>query len=220
MSDGNRNTKVTFLLIVFAVILFSPGPFAILFLIIGAIGHICFNKKIEQESPDFSQERNALFLFFCQLLGVLVPDILFYNLPAHVSQGAHVVAVAPEMAAPEVMVSDFWMCCKEHLCAVSFQILYDICRSMLWLEAYQQMDMIRHNFHFLDTDFFHLGQLQQDIFHLICQLRCRKSRVSVPRYPDQMVMEIINIITLINSSGNSFFLLHVLSLLCLDYTML
>lgn len=54
-----------------------------------------FNKKIEQESPDFSQERNALFLFFCQLLGVLVPDILFYNLLAHVSQGAHVVAVAP-----------------------------------------------------------------------------------------------------------------------------
>ena len=55
----------------------------------------CFNKKIEQESPDFSQERNALFLFFCQLLGILVPDILFYNLLAHVSQGAHVVAVAP-----------------------------------------------------------------------------------------------------------------------------
>lgn len=50
-------------------------------------------KKIEQESPDFSQERNALFSFFCQLLGVLVSDILFCNLLAHVPQGAHVVAV-------------------------------------------------------------------------------------------------------------------------------
>ena len=54
-----------------------------------------FNKKIEQESPDFSQERNALFLFLYQLLSVLVPDVLFYNLFAHVSQSTHVVTVAP-----------------------------------------------------------------------------------------------------------------------------
>lgn len=27
-----------------------------------------FNKKLEQESPDFSQERNALFLFFISYL--------------------------------------------------------------------------------------------------------------------------------------------------------
>ena len=74
------------------------------------IRRLKFNKKIEQESPDFSQERNALFLFFCQLLGILVPDILFYNFLAHVSQSAHVVAVAPQMAAPEVVVLDFWMC--------------------------------------------------------------------------------------------------------------
>lgn len=53
-----------------------------------------FNKKFEQESPDFSQERNALFVLY-QLLGILVPDILFCNLFAHVSQGAHVVTVAP-----------------------------------------------------------------------------------------------------------------------------
>lgn len=45
MNDGNKNTKVTLLLIVFAVIFFSPGPFVILFLIIGAIGHICFKTK-------------------------------------------------------------------------------------------------------------------------------------------------------------------------------
>lgn len=54
-----------------------------------------FNKKLEQESPDFSQERNALFLFLYQLLSVLVPDVLFYNLFAHVSQSTHVVTVAP-----------------------------------------------------------------------------------------------------------------------------
>ena len=45
MNDGNKNTKVTLSLIVFAVIFFSPGPFVILFLIIGAIGHICFKAK-------------------------------------------------------------------------------------------------------------------------------------------------------------------------------
>ena len=52
------------------------------------------NKKFEQESPDFSQERNALFVLY-QLLGILVPDVLFYNLFAHVSQSTHVVTVAP-----------------------------------------------------------------------------------------------------------------------------
>ena len=55
----------------------------------------CFNKKLEQESPDFSQERNALFLFLYQLLSVLVPDVLFYNLFAHIPQSTHVVTVAP-----------------------------------------------------------------------------------------------------------------------------
>ena len=54
-----------------------------------------FNKKLEQESPDFSQERNALFLFLYQLLSVLVPDVLFYNLFAHIPQSTHVVTVAP-----------------------------------------------------------------------------------------------------------------------------
>ena len=53
-----------------------------------------FNKKLEQESPDFSQERNALFVLY-QLLGILVPDVLFYNLFAHISQSTHVVTVAP-----------------------------------------------------------------------------------------------------------------------------
>ena len=58
---------------------------------------LIFQLKFEQESPDFSQERNALFLFLFlyQLLSVLVPDVLFYNLFAHISQSTHVVTVAP-----------------------------------------------------------------------------------------------------------------------------
>ena len=51
--------------------------------------------KFEQESSDFSQERNALFLFLYQLLSVLVPDVLLYNLFAHIPQSTHVVTVAP-----------------------------------------------------------------------------------------------------------------------------
>lgn len=58
MSDRNRNTKVTFLLIVFAVILFSPGPFVILFLIIGAIGHICFKAKRSSSKNEIFKNGN------------------------------------------------------------------------------------------------------------------------------------------------------------------
>lgn len=41
----DENTKKTILFTVLAIILFLFGPFAILFLIIGAIGHICFKAK-------------------------------------------------------------------------------------------------------------------------------------------------------------------------------
>lgn len=58
MSDRNRNTKVTLLLIVFAAILFSPGPFAILFLIIGAIGHICFKAKRNSSKNEIFKNGN------------------------------------------------------------------------------------------------------------------------------------------------------------------
>ena len=60
-----------------------------------AIFDVAFQLKFEQESSDFSQERNALFLFLYQLLSVLVPDVLLYNLFAHISQSTHVVTVAP-----------------------------------------------------------------------------------------------------------------------------
>lgn len=45
MNNKNKNTKATLPLLVFAVIFFSLGPFAILFLTIGAIGYICFKEK-------------------------------------------------------------------------------------------------------------------------------------------------------------------------------
>ena len=58
MSDRNRNTKVTLLLIVFAAILFSPGPFAILFLIIGAIWYICFEIKKNSSKKEIFRNGN------------------------------------------------------------------------------------------------------------------------------------------------------------------
>ena len=45
MNDKNKNTKGTLPLLVYAVIFFLFGPFAILFLIIGTIGYICFKAK-------------------------------------------------------------------------------------------------------------------------------------------------------------------------------
>lgn len=58
MSDRNRNTKVTLLLIVFAAILFSPGLFAILFLIIGAIWYICFEIKKNSSKKEIFRNGN------------------------------------------------------------------------------------------------------------------------------------------------------------------
>ena len=45
MNDKNKNTKVTLPLLVYAVIFFLFGPFAVLLLAIGAIGYICFKAK-------------------------------------------------------------------------------------------------------------------------------------------------------------------------------
>lgn len=45
MNDKNKNTKATLPLLVLAVVFFSLGPFAILFLIIGMIRYICFKAK-------------------------------------------------------------------------------------------------------------------------------------------------------------------------------
>ena len=58
MNDGNKNTKVTLLLIVFAVIFFSPGPFVILFLIIGAIWYICFEIKKNSSKKEIFRNGN------------------------------------------------------------------------------------------------------------------------------------------------------------------
>ena len=45
MNDKNKNTKVTLPLLVYAVIFFVFGPFAVLLLAIGVIGYICFKAK-------------------------------------------------------------------------------------------------------------------------------------------------------------------------------
>ena len=45
MNDKNKNTKVTLPLLVYAVIFFLFGPFAVLLLAIGVIGYICFKAK-------------------------------------------------------------------------------------------------------------------------------------------------------------------------------
>ena len=45
MNDKKKNTKVTLPLLVYAVIFFLFGPFAVLLLAIGVIGYICFKAK-------------------------------------------------------------------------------------------------------------------------------------------------------------------------------
>ena len=55
---NDKNTKVTLLLIVFAVILFSLGPFAVLFLIIGAIWYICFEIKKNSSKKEIFRNGN------------------------------------------------------------------------------------------------------------------------------------------------------------------
>lgn len=58
MNDGNKNTKVTLLLIVFAVIFFLFGPFAVLFLIIGAVWYICFEIKKNSSKKEIFRNGN------------------------------------------------------------------------------------------------------------------------------------------------------------------
>ena len=58
MNNKNKNTKVTLPLVVFAVIFFSLGPFAILFLTIGAIGYICFKAKKNSSKNEIFKNGN------------------------------------------------------------------------------------------------------------------------------------------------------------------
>lgn len=58
MNNKNKNTKATLPLLVFAVIFFSLGPFAILFLTIGAIGYICFKAKKNSSKNEIFKNGN------------------------------------------------------------------------------------------------------------------------------------------------------------------
>ena len=76
MNDGNKNTKVTLLLIVFAVILFSLGPFAVLFLIIGAVWYICFEiKKNSSKKEIFRNGNLSGYIFRNKIVGDIVTTI-------------------------------------------------------------------------------------------------------------------------------------------------
>lgn len=57
MNDKNKNTKVTLPLLVYAVIFFLFGPFAVLLLAIGVIGYICFKAKKGQFKERNLQKR-------------------------------------------------------------------------------------------------------------------------------------------------------------------
>lgn len=58
MNDKNKNTKATLPLLVLAVVFFSLGPFAILFLTIGAIGYICFRAKKDSSKNEIFKNGN------------------------------------------------------------------------------------------------------------------------------------------------------------------
>lgn len=76
MNDGNKNTKVTLLLIVFAVIFFSLGPFAVLFLIIGAVWYICFEiKKNSSKKEIFRNGNLSGYIFRNKIVDDIVTTI-------------------------------------------------------------------------------------------------------------------------------------------------
>ena len=54
----DENTKKTILFTVLAIILFLFGPFAVLFLIIGAIGYICFKAKKNSSKKEIFRNGN------------------------------------------------------------------------------------------------------------------------------------------------------------------
>jgi hypothetical protein len=58
MNDKNKNTKVTLPLLVYAVIFFLFGPFAVLLLAIGVIGYICFKAKKDSSKNEIFKNGN------------------------------------------------------------------------------------------------------------------------------------------------------------------
>lgn len=72
MNDKNKNTKVTLPLLVYAVIFFLFGPFAVLLLAIGVIGYICFKAKRDSSKNEIFKNGN--------LSGYNFGDILVDNI--------------------------------------------------------------------------------------------------------------------------------------------
>lgn len=72
----DKNTKKTIPFIALAIILFSLGPFAILFLTIGSIGYICFKaKKNSSKNEIFKNGNLSSYNFGDKLVDNIVTTI-------------------------------------------------------------------------------------------------------------------------------------------------
>ena len=88
------------------------------------------------------------------LFRALILNIPLHDILTHVAERAHEVAMAPEMTSPKGMISDLRVVLEEDLRAVTLQVLNDAGWSVLRLEAYEHVDMLRHD----DiTCYFHMG---------------------------------------------------------------
>ena len=93
------------------------------------------------------------------------------------------------MTAPEFIVLDLGMFFEEQSGTAAFECLDDVCRRILWLEADEHVHMLWHNFQLFDSHIVQLRDAQQDILHLLHELRCREGWVPILRHPNQMNVE-------------------------------
>src|SRR5699024_7672592 len=100
------------------------------------------------------------------------------------------------------------MSLEKQFCAVTFQVLYDAGCRVFRLETDKNVDMLRHDLHFLDLDIPLLCKAAEDVFHFANKGFVRKNRLSVLCHPDQVVMEIVYIVSLIFCTANPFKTLH------------
>ena len=84
------------------------------------------------------------------LFGVLILYILLYCLPAHITQCSYIVTGCPQSPSPETVAFYFRMPVKEDPRGTSLQILDYICYTVFRFETDKKMNMLRHDFHFLN----------------------------------------------------------------------
>lgn len=113
------------------------------------------------------------------------------------------------MTAPEFIMLDLGMIFEEQSGTAAFECLDDVCRRILWLEADEHVHMLWHDFQLFDGHIVQLRDAQQDILHLLHELRCREGWVPILRHPDQMKVEIVDVSTLIDCIWDALFSFHV-----------